>query len=64
MVTPRPIVVLGPTAAGKSELAVAIGEHIGGQIISADSMQVYRHMNDDIYCAIKIPGKKRSKVIE
>ena len=45
MVIPRPIVVLGPTAAGKSELAVAIGEHIGGQIISADSMQVYRHMN-------------------
>ena len=42
---PRPIVILGPTAGGKSELAVRLAEHLGGQVISADSMQVYRHMD-------------------
>jgi tRNA dimethylallyltransferase len=41
----RPIVVLGPTAGGKSELAVALATRLGGEIISADSMQLYRHMN-------------------
>lgn len=42
---PRPIVILGPTAGGKSELAVALAQHLNGQIIGADSMQVYRHMD-------------------
>src|SRR5690606_15006226 len=42
---PRPIVIVGPTAGGKSELAVALAEALGGQIINADSMQVYRHMD-------------------
>lgn len=41
----RPIVILGPTAGGKSELAVALAERLGGEVIGADSMQVYRHMN-------------------
>ena len=45
----RPIVILGPTAGGKSELAVALAERLGGaggsEILSADSMQVYRHMD-------------------
>ena len=39
------IVVAGPTAAGKSECAVELARRIGGEIISADSMQVYRHMD-------------------
>jgi len=42
---PRPIVILGPTAGGKSELAVALAQQLNGQIIGADSMQVYRHMD-------------------
>ena len=42
---PRPIVILGPTAGGKSELAVALARQLNGQIIGADSMQVYRHMD-------------------
>lgn len=42
---PRPIVVLGPTAGGKSELAVRLAQRLGGQIISADSMQIYRYMD-------------------
>ncbi len=43
--TLRPIVILGPTAGGKSELAVRLAEQLGGEILGADSMQVYRHMD-------------------
>jgi tRNA dimethylallyltransferase len=42
---PTIICVVGPTAIGKSRLAVALAEHIGGEIISADSRQVYRYMD-------------------
>lgn len=42
----RPLIVLsGPTAAGKTKLSIALAKAIGGEIISADSMQVYRHMD-------------------
>ena len=42
----RPMIVIaGPTAAGKTKLSIALAEAVGGEIISADSMQVYRHMN-------------------
>ncbi len=36
---------MGPTATGKSDLAVAIAQRIGGEIINADSMQLYRGMD-------------------
>ena len=39
------LIVLGPTATGKSRLAVEIAQQIKGEIISADSMQVYRGMD-------------------
>ena len=39
------IVIEGPTAAGKSAMAMDLAETFGGEIISADSMQVYRHMD-------------------
>ena len=39
------IVVLGPTASGKTKYAVRLAEEIGGEIISADSRQVYRGMD-------------------
>lgn len=39
------IIITGPTAAGKTALSVKLAEKINGEIISADSMQVYRHMN-------------------
>lgn len=42
--TLSPILIAGPTASGKSALAVAIAEHVGGVIINADSMQVYREL--------------------
>ncbi len=39
------IIISGPTAAGKSRLAVELAKRINGEVISADSMQVYRHMD-------------------
>lgn len=42
---PALIVLTGPTAVGKSELSIALAAQIGGEIISADSMQVYRCMD-------------------
>ena len=39
------IIIAGPTAAGKTALSVALAKRIGGEIISADSMQVYRGMD-------------------
>ena len=38
-------VVMGPTAAGKSELALALARECGGEIVSADSMQFYRGLD-------------------
>lgn len=39
------IVVAGPTASGKTSLGIAISKRFGGEVISADSMQIYRGMN-------------------
>ncbi|MBD5516119.1 MAG: tRNA (adenosine(37)-N6)-dimethylallyltransferase MiaA [Lachnospiraceae bacterium] len=42
----KPLIILtGPTAVGKSALSIELAKRIGGEIISADSMQVYRHMD-------------------
>jgi tRNA dimethylallyltransferase len=42
----KPLIILtGPTAVGKTALSVKLAKAIGGEIISADSMQVYRHMD-------------------
>ena len=37
------VVVVGPTASGKTELAVGLAERLGGEIVGADSVQIYRH---------------------
>ncbi len=39
------IAVIGPTASGKTTFAAHLASRIGGEVISADSRQVYRHMN-------------------
>ena len=39
------ITILGPTASGKTSLAVALAKRVGGEILSADSRQVYRRMD-------------------
>lgn len=41
----RLLVILGPTASGKTNLAVNMAQHFGGEVISADSRQVYRGMD-------------------
>ena len=42
---PPVVAIVGPTAAGKSRISIELAEEFHGEIISADSRQVYRHMN-------------------
>ena len=42
---PETIVVTGPTATGKTALAVKLAEYFNGEIVSVDSRQVFRHMD-------------------
>ena len=53
---PRPIFIAGPTAVGKSAIALALAEKTGGEIISVDSMQVYRGL--DIGTAKPSPAER------
>jgi tRNA dimethylallyltransferase len=55
----RVIAVVGPTATGKSDLAVALAQRLGGEVINADSMQLYRGM--DIGTA-KLPPAERGGI--
>jgi len=41
----HPVLILGPTATGKSELAVALAERLDGEIISADARAIYKELN-------------------
>jgi tRNA dimethylallyltransferase len=41
----KPIFIAGPTAVGKSEIASQLAEQLSGEIISVDSMQVYRGLD-------------------
>ena len=45
MKKPRILAIVGPTASGKSALAEALALRLGGEIVSCDSMQVYRGMD-------------------
>lgn len=54
---PRVIAVVGPTAAGKSDLGVALARRLGGEVINADSMQLYRGM--DIGTAKLTPAEQQ-----
>jgi len=42
---PKVIVICGPTGIGKTAVGIQLAENFGGEIISADSMQIYRYMN-------------------
>jgi tRNA dimethylallyltransferase len=53
---PKIIFIAGPTASGKSALALALAEKLGGTIINADSMQVYRDLR--IITARPTPGEE------
>lgn len=54
---PPLVILLGPTAVGKTELSLVLCERINGEIIGADSRQVYRHM--DIGTAKPTPAEQR-----
>ena len=57
----RPLIVLtGPTAVGKTALSIRLAKALDGEIISADSMQVYRGM--DIGSA-KVPTPEESLLV-
>src|SRR5580700_8512484 len=43
--SPRLIVILGPTASGKSALGISLAKRLNGEILVCDSTQVYRHFN-------------------
>ncbi|MFD0317670.1 tRNA (adenosine(37)-N6)-dimethylallyltransferase MiaA [Streptomyces flavalbus] len=53
---PRVIAVVGPTAAGKSDLGVFLARQLGGEVVNADSMQLYRGM--DIGTAKLTPAER------
>ena len=53
---PRPVVIVGPTGTGKSDLALDLAEELGGQIVNLDAMQLYKGM--DIGTA-KVPQEDR-----
>jgi len=55
----RVVAVVGPTASGKSDLAVAVAQAVGGQVVNADSMQLYAGM--DVGTA-KLPAGERGGV--
>jgi tRNA dimethylallyltransferase len=40
----RALLIMGPTASGKSALALALAQHLGGEIVNADAAQVYRDL--------------------
>ena len=42
--TPKVVCVVGPTASGKTKMGVAIARAFSGEVVSADSMQIYRGM--------------------
>jgi tRNA dimethylallyltransferase len=42
---PKIIAIVGPTASGKTDLSIAVAKSVGGEIINADSRQIYRGMN-------------------
>jgi tRNA dimethylallyltransferase len=56
---PKLIVILGPTAVGKTELAIKLAKKFNGEIVSADSRQIYKEM--DIGTA-KPPRNQKSKI--
>ncbi len=53
----RPVAIVGPTATGKSDLAIELALRVGGEVVNADAMQLYRGM--DIGTAKVPPAERR-----
>lgn len=54
---PNIIIIAGPTASGKTAISIELAERIGGEIVSADSIQIYRYM--DVGSAKPSPEEQR-----
>ena len=54
------ILLAGPTASGKSDLAIKIAQHVNGEIINADSMQIYK----EISILTSKPNIKKNSIIK
>ena len=54
------ILLAGPTASGKSKLAIKLAQHFNGEIINADSMQIYK----DISILTSKPNLQDTKIIK
>ncbi|OLF12634.1 tRNA (adenosine(37)-N6)-dimethylallyltransferase MiaA [Actinophytocola xinjiangensis] len=54
----RPLAIVGPTGTGKSALGIALAEELGGEVVNADAMQLYRGM--DIGTAKVTAAERRS----
>ena len=54
------VCIVGPTAVGKTELSLQVAEYLGSEIVSADSMQVYRYMNIG---TAKLPSHARRGIV-
>lgn len=57
MTPPLVVAVVGPTATGKSDLGLALAEALGGEVVNADAMQLYRGM--DVGTAKLTPAERR-----
>ena len=57
MSAPRVVCLVGPTASGKTTLALELGEALGAEVVSVDSRQIYRRM--DIGTAKPTPDERR-----
>ena len=58
-IKPKVIVICGPTASGKTSLSIELAKKINGEIISADSMQIYKEMNIG---TAKVTEKEREEI--
>ena len=54
------ILLAGPTASGKSKLAIKLAQHFNGEIINADSMQIYK----EISILTSRPNSQDAKIIK
>ena len=58
---PKVVVIVGPTASGKTALSIELAKKINGEIISSDSMQIYKDM--DIGTAKKFYPRVRCQLL-
>lgn len=61
---PRVLVLAGPTGVGKTEVSIRVAEMVGGEIVSADSVQVYRGMDVGVsHLSLALTGYAMSVVV-